>query len=132
LSCKIKYSIVFDDGKVEDGEKIIRGDISIIIPPLTPADMQFPYVVTGLREARKDVWKQWKNAVNRLEKQYSKKLDVFIQHTEYWTNQNSDVKKVTAYIRYYIAPTEGAHNNVNLPPTGFGKEPAEFVSDIEF
>jgi len=133
LSCKIKYSIVFPDGKSEGGEEIIQGDISIIIPPLTPANMQSPYIVTGFREARKQVWRKWRNRVNKLEKQYSKKLDrVFIQSTEYWTDKNPDIKKVTAYIRYYVVPTEGAHTNVDLPPTGFGIEPTEFLLDQAF
>ncbi len=128
LSCKIKYSIVFPDGKSEGGEEIIQGDISRIIPPLTPANMQSPYIVTGLRDARKTIWKRWKTIVNQLEKMG----EVFIQRTEYWTNKNRDIQKVTAYIRYYVAPTEGAHDDVDLPPTDFGIKPTEFVLDQAF
>ena len=58
--------------------------------------------------------------------------EVFIQRTEYWTNKNRDIQKVTAYIRYYVAPTEGAHDDVDLPPTDFGIKPTEFVLDQAF
>lgn len=129
LSCKIKYSIVFPDGKVENREETILAHIYSAIPPFTPANMQYPYIVTGLREARREVWKQWRKRANELEKQH---FGVFIQRTEYWTNQNSDVKRVTTYIRYYVDTIEGAHDNVNFPPTGFGIEPTEFMLDQAF